>query len=110
MLGADEQAQRIFLTSRIEHPAPAEFMDDADETMATGSIEIVSFNGDILRLAVRSSKPAWLSYIDNWDANWLATVDDSVAPIDLLFGAYKSVRVPAGESRVVFSYRPGLFP
>ena len=31
-------------------------------------------------------------------------------PIELLFGSYKSVRIPAGDSNVVFSYVPPLLP
>jgi hypothetical protein len=108
--GADAQGERLFLTSRIDHETPLAFMADADKRTATDRVEMVSFDGDTLKLRVSLSEPGWLSYIDNWDPNWKAQVDDQEVPIKLLFGSYKSVHVPAGATRVTFAYRPTLWP
>jgi hypothetical protein len=110
--GVDQSGKRLFLTSRIDYTTPVDFMADVDASVASGdaTIEIAFFDGDTLRLNVSTQRAAWLSYIDNWDANWTATVDGRDVVIERLFGSYKSVRVPRGRSTVVFSYRPGLFP
>ena len=110
--GVDQCGKRLYLTSRIDYTTPVDFMADVDASMASGgaTVEIAFFDGDTLRLNVSNQRAAWLSYIDNWDANWTATVDGRDVVIERLFGSYKSVRVPGGRSTVVFSYRPGLFP
>jgi hypothetical protein len=110
--GVDQSGKRLFLTSRIDYTTPVDFMADVDASMASGdaTIEIAFFDGDTLRLKVSNQRAAWLSYIDNWDANWTATVDGRDVVIERLFGSYKSIRVPRGQSEVIFSYRPGLLP
>ena len=110
--GVDQSGKRLYLTSRIDYTTPVDFMADVDASMASGgaTVEIAFFDGDTLRLNVSNQRAAWLSYIDNWDANWTATVDGRDVVIERLFGSYKSIRVPRGRSTVVFSYRPGLFP
>jgi hypothetical protein len=110
--GVDQGGKRLFLTSRIDYTTPVDFMADVDASVASddATIEIAFFDGDTLRLNVNNQRAAWLSYIDNWDANWTATVDGRDVVIERLFGSYKSIRVPRGRSTVVFSYRPGLLP
>src|SRR5262249_48386944 len=110
--GVDQSGRRLFLTSRIDYTTPLDFMADVDASMTSGdaTIEIEFFDGDTLRLNVNNQRAAWLSYIDNWDANWMATADGRDVAIERLFGSYKSIRVPRGQSKVVFSYRPGLLP
>jgi len=110
LFGVGVQSERLFLTSRIDHQTPVEFMADADERAATNQIEMVSFDGDTLKLQVRTKEAGWLSYIDNWDANWKAQIDDQEVPIELLFGSYKSVSVPTGLSMLTLAYRPKLWP
>jgi hypothetical protein len=110
--GVSQSGKRLFLTSRIDYTTPVDFMADVDASVASddATIEIAFFDGDTLRLNVSNQRAAWLSYIDNWDANWTATVDGRDVVIERLFGSYKSIRVPRGRSTVVFSYRPGLLP
>src|SRR5262249_45075808 len=111
--GANRDAKRLFLSSRIDFASPLDFMAEVDATAASGDadIAVTFFDGDTLRVDIRApAHGRWLSYVDNWDANWTATVDGREVAIERLFGSYKSVRVPAGRSTVVFSYRPGLLP
>jgi hypothetical protein len=112
LFGADERAQRIFVTSRIDHTSPAEFMADAD-TVATNSnpeVEVTSYTGNRLLLVVKVAKPGWLSFIDNWTPDWHGTVNGKATAIEPLFGSYKSVPIPAGQSTVEFAYRLRLIP
>ena len=39
--------------------------------------------GDTLRVELETGSPAWLSYIDNWDPNWTATVNGQPVTIDV---------------------------
>jgi hypothetical protein len=111
--GADQNAKRLFLSSRIDVASPHDFVADVDATAASGYTEIAVafFDGDTLRVDIHNpAHGRWLSYVDNWDANWTAIVDGREVAIERLFGSYKSVRVPTGRSTVIFSYRPGLLP
>ena len=110
--GADKAGQRIFVSANIDQKTPVEFLADVDATNAGGhpAVEVVDYNGDTMRLRVRADRPSWLSFVDNWDPNWTATVNGQPTPIELLFGSYKSVRIPAGASDVVFDYRFTLWP
>jgi hypothetical protein len=111
--GADQRAKRLFLSSRIDFASPHGFIADVDATAASGysEIAVAFFDGDTLRVDIHTPpRGRWLSYIDNWDANWTAMVDGREVAIERLFGSYKAVRVPTGRSMVVFFYRPGLLP
>jgi hypothetical protein len=110
--GADEHRQRIFLTQRIDHVTPNEFLDDADQlaTRAAGSFRVDGYDGDVLHLTVSVEQPCWLTFVDNWDPNWISEVNGHSVPIALALGSYKAVQLPAGESEVTFAYRPLLLP
>jgi hypothetical protein len=110
--GADQNAQRIFFSSRLDHRSMVDFLHDVDATepLAKPSMQIEHYNGDELRLSVNLSRACWLTFVDNWDANWSATVNDVPAPISLTLGSYKAVLLPAGLAQVVFQYRPPLIP
>jgi hypothetical protein len=113
LYGADNSAQRIFFTSRIDFTSPVDFVADVDATAATANaaVAIEYYDGDILRLNVRSDQPVWISFIDSWDPHWTASIDRKDVPISLLFGSYKSVRIESpGQHDVTFSYRPPLLP
>jgi len=113
LFGADERAQRIFFSSQIDFTSPIDFIADTDAMAAQQdqAMAVAFYDGDVLRLNVRTDRPAWLSVIDNWDPNWRASVDGQAVPIALLFGSYKAVHIDTpGEHVVTFSYRPSLLP
>jgi len=70
---------------------------------------VISYTADELVLKVNVPTEGYLSFIDNWDRDWEATVDSKITPIERLFGVFKSVRLPPGEHQVIFAYRPKLF-
>jgi hypothetical protein len=55
------------------------------------SAKIVTYIGDKLVVNVYAPRDGLLSFIDNWDKDWRATVDGEPAPIYLLLGTFKSV-------------------
>src|SRR5262249_44321633 len=113
LYGADERAQRIFFTSHIDFNSPGDFIADVDATTDRGhAAAIIEFyDGEVLRLKVRTAESVWLSVIDNWDPNWHATIDGREVAMTLLFGSYKSVYLDVpGEHAITFSYRPSLLP
>jgi hypothetical protein len=112
LYGADARAERLFVTTLIGYSTPADFIADVDATAATAkpALRVTSYDGDRLEVSASVNRPSWLSFIDNWDPYWSATVDGLTVPIERLFGSYKTIRLPAGTSTVVFTYRPGWWP
>jgi hypothetical protein len=96
--------RRLLLSTRIDHPSVAAFLEDADAF--DGSVATRSYDGDSLDLGVRMGGPGYVTFVDNWDPDWRAYVDGRPAPISLAFGTFKSVAVPAGEHGVRFRYEP----
>lgn len=92
---------RVYLTPRIDYGSIASFLDEAEPLGG-----VVSYDGDRLELDVSADRAGYVSFIDNWDPQWRARIDGEPAPLERLFGTFKSVAVPAGSHRVEFSYEP----
>jgi hypothetical protein len=62
-----------------------------------------------LAIATRSSAPFGLRIADSYDPAWRATLDGSPLSIDRIDGAFREVRVPAGDHVLEMRYRlPGM--
>lgn len=111
LFGADKSAQRLFVSQRIDYQSPLEFMSDVDRTAAEiyHQIRVINYDGNTLRGEIAVNDTVWLSFIDNWDPSWKATINGEEVSLERLFGSYKSVQIPAGKWEVVFSYRPQLW-
>ena len=99
--------KKLYFSETLDHPTIQAFLDDAARFAVP--LRVNSYTGDELTLDVHAPVPGYLSFIDNWDPDWEASIDGETVPIELLFGTFKSVRLPAGEHRVVFTYRPKFF-
>jgi hypothetical protein len=110
LLGIDN-GQKIYFSSTITATTATEFMADSDAYSRKSGFqyELISYTGDELHITVDSKAAGYLSFIDNWDAGWQAQVDGQAVSIDLLFGTFKSIRLPGGQHDVIFMYRPTLW-
>jgi hypothetical protein len=99
--------KKLYFSKSIAYPTIKEFIDDAIQF--NNFERLISYTGDKLVLEVNVPKDGYLSFIDNWDSGWEATVDSKLTKIELLFGLFKSVRLSAGKHQVVFAYRPKFF-
>jgi hypothetical protein len=93
-------------TALVETPPPG---GDLGSDAATGSATIVEDHGEELRVRVIASAPGFLVVTDQLYPGWEATVDVKPQPITRANYAFRAVRVPQGESVVVFRYRPLSF-
>jgi hypothetical protein len=107
LLGVQD-GQKIFFSESIEYPRIESFLQDALRYRQTG--RPISYDGDQLQWEIDAPRAGYISFIDNWDADWKAYVDGQPAQIELLFGTFKSVRLTQGKHNVRFSYQPGIFP
>jgi len=62
-----------------------------------------------IRLRVDAPRDAWLFLSDTWYPGWSATVDGRETRVFRANVAGRAVRIPAGEHRVEFRYRPFSF-
>jgi hypothetical protein len=101
-------AKKLYFSQAINYPTLQAFLDDAAQFKDFE--DVISYTGDELILNVRIPTEGYVSFIDNWDADWEATVDGKTTPIQLLFGTFKCVRVVPGTHRITFAYRPKFLP
>jgi hypothetical protein len=105
LLGVSD-GTRLFFSDDVHHPDLGGFLADADRH--PGTVRVRSYDGDRLVARARTPRAGWLSFIDNWDPDWEASVDGQPVVVARLFGTFKSVPVPAGSHRVEFRYVPRL--
>ena len=79
--------------------------EDAGEPGELRAVGPASSTGRV-RLAVRAPAERLLVMADTLTAGWTARVDGEPAPLLRADGAYRAVRVPAGEHFVELRYRP----
>jgi hypothetical protein len=103
LLGVTD-GKKLFFSERIDYLLVPEFLQDANRFQDFENV--VSYSGDRLVVNVHAPQAGFLSFIDNWDPDWKATVDGNPVPIDLLFGTFKSIYLKTGDHQVEFKYRP----
>jgi hypothetical protein len=77
-----------------------------EDQEATGSATIEVDLPERVEVATASASPAYLVLADTGDPGWSATVDGKPAPIRAAYLAFRAVALPAGNHRIVFTYRP----
>jgi hypothetical protein len=97
-----------FFFDRANHgDAPAFLADNEAHSRDATPPRIEYFDGSELRLGITTTEPGYLTWIDNFNAGWSATVDDSPVSIERSMGTFKAVNLrAAGEHHVRFVYRP----
>lgn len=106
LLGA-ESAQKIFFSNNIYEKSVQDFIYAINQQGFVYTVN--TYSGDYLSLSVVAPTDGFVSFIDNWDPAWKATVDSHPVEIQLLFKTFKSVPVKFGAHRVEFIYCPSFF-
>ncbi|MEO1288687.1 MAG: YfhO family protein, partial [Chloroflexota bacterium] len=76
---------------------------------ATGTADIVQYSDTYIEIAVNSSNETYLYLADAYYSGWQATVNNNPETIYRANVMFRAVRVPAGESIVVFEFAPRLW-
>jgi hypothetical protein len=108
LLGIACGGNRFYFSAAIDHATVTGFLQDAvaHQSDAGCSYRVIRYDGDRLIAEVQCNKAGYFSFIDNWDEDWKAHVNGTPQRISPLFGTFKSVLLPPGRNRVVFSYQP----
>jgi len=96
--------QRLYFTQAIDHPSIGSFLADAARYPL--KISKFSYTGDELAAEADLPRDGYLSFIDNWDPDWTASVDGKPCRIEILFGTFKSIKVHEGSHLIIFAYKP----
>jgi hypothetical protein len=81
-------------------------------TDATGVPQATIVKETTVSVLARATAPVGGGYfvlLDSFDSNWKARVDGHGAPLLRADGAFRAVRLPAGDHSVQFVYRPRAF-
>jgi len=109
--GMDSNTKRIFFTKKINYLNISDFIEDYKKVENNNkiSIEKINYNGNQLEIDLDTPIDGWLTFIDNWDPNWNAKINNKYVTIEKLFGTYKSVKIVKGKSNIIFKYEPWNF-
>ena len=104
----DVRAQAVVEAEPAE--LPGELRDGtACQAAPADSVQVVSHTADEVRLRVHAACPGLLVLADSYFPGWEAAVNGEAAAIHPTNMAFRGVVVEAGQSDVVFRYRPSRF-
>jgi uncharacterized membrane protein YfhO len=106
LLGVTD-GRRFFFSTSINYPNVTDFLKDTHQFEFKPVVH--DYTGDSLLLEVNVPQAGYFSFIDNWDEDWRATVDDKPVEIERLFGVFKSIPLEPGKHEVSMAYCPRFF-
>ncbi len=75
----------------------------------SGTARIIEDLPEQVVAETEAAMPAYLVLADTFDPGWSATVDGQSVPIWPAYIAFRAVYLPAGNHKIVFTYRPAGF-
>jgi hypothetical protein len=90
----------------LEAPEDPSFVATVGAPGAPPRVDIAAYEPDRVELAASFAGGGWLVLTDIWYPGWTASVDGVSTEVLRADYNYRAVRVPAGQHRVVFEYRP----
>ena len=108
--GNSEPYKKIFFSENIKYENIVNFMKDSDlyeiNSNFNHRILLEKYDGNNVEINITTDQMGWVSYIDNWDRDWEAYVNNDKVEIYKLLGSYKSIKVKKGFSNIKFQYKP----
>lgn len=89
----------------VESPPASGFLGSAS-TAADATVRFVANDPEHLEIELTAASPGFVVLADTHFPGWQATVNGDAVPILRANYMFRLVEVPAGESRIVFRYRP----
>jgi hypothetical protein len=99
--------RKVLLLEDRAAPAKMAIGSRTAGTNADGSVRVMSYEPDDVRIDAFLPRPGYLLLLDTYFPGWSATVNGEPAPIHRADYNFRAVLLPGGRSTVCFSYRPG---
>jgi hypothetical protein len=104
----------VFASEEVSAPAGDERLLDGDAPDELDALpparlaatRVLRYAPDELQLEVVAPEDGWILVTDRWSRGWRAELNGEPAPIRAGNFIYRALRVPAGENRIAFTYRP----
>jgi hypothetical protein len=109
ILPDDWQGHEDALVSLNSNPSQTIIHGDADVLTGNGEVTFSSYTPTRIEMTVTSDAEAYLVLNDAWYPSWRATVNGEEMPIYHANVTFRAVRVPTGESTVIFEFVPSLW-
>ena len=108
--GVSNEAKKIFFTKKLHTEDIILLVNDSinyeKESNFESKILIKKYNGNNLEIELFTNKDGWLNFVDNWDPDWIAYLNNNKVEIFKSLGSYKSIKIKKGFSKVKFQYKP----
>jgi hypothetical protein len=82
---------------------------DAEKLSGEGQLSFTQYSDTAIEITVNTSEAAYLVLADAYYPGWRVTVNGEETPIYRANVMFRAVRVPAGESTVIFEFVPMLW-
>ncbi len=80
--------------------------DEPPATAARGKVKIEGYDFGRARIRVEADSAGWLVLSDMWFPGWRAEIDGNETRIHRAYFLFRTVKVPAGDHEVLFTYYP----
>jgi len=87
-------------------PEPGDPRADGPDGTAGGTVRIVSYEPQEVRLEVSAAAPCWLFLGDTYYPGWSARIDGRPVRVRAGNVVGRAIPIPGGNHSVVFAYRP----
>ena len=108
--GLDEEAKKIFFTKNNYYIDINNFVQSSEKDELSSKFQynfiIEKYDGNTLEINISTESDGYLSYIDNWDPDWIAFINNRQVNINKLFNSYKIIKIKKGFSNIKFQYKP----
>ena len=108
--GLDKDAKKIFFTKNNYYIDINNFVQSSEKDELSSKFQynfiIEKYDGNTLEIDISTESDGYLSYIDNWDPDWIAFINNRQVNINKLFNSYKIIKIKKGFSNIKFQYKP----